>query len=117
MEMLVNKIYCFELVSLQSEKRYKKYCKCIIILYYMYNSIVIIHVVHEPMPHPPSNIMIFCIIEMVIFLKTSNNDNYTCAVTITCVSLDVFMCAFCRWKIKELKKEWRRETFEYISPL
>ena len=60
----MNKIYCFELVSLQAEKRYKTYCNCMIILFYMYNSIVIIHVVHEPMPHPPSNIMIFCIIVM-----------------------------------------------------
>ena len=30
MEMMVNKIYCFELVSLQTEKRYKTYCKCVL---------------------------------------------------------------------------------------
>ena len=37
-EMLVN-IYCFELVILQAEKRYKMYFKRCILLLYMYDSI------------------------------------------------------------------------------
>ena len=31
---------------------------------------------------------------MAMFLETSNDDNYACAVTITRVSSHVFMCVF-----------------------